>query len=95
MRRAIIEIDPATFVGMLRGHSAIEVASNVPADTVIVGCGWDENRRIVRLAVESSEFDDIADGMFAPNFDVIMWSRFPSETDRFTAAMELLGRVDS
>jgi hypothetical protein len=91
MRRAIIEIDPPSFAAMLRGHDAVMVTSNVPADAVIVGCGWDEHRHLIRLAVESEEFDDVPDGHVAPSFNVIMGTRLPGESERFLAAMELLG----
>ena len=34
----------------------------------IVGCGWDERKAIIRLAVESSEFDEVREGDFSPDF---------------------------
>lgn len=95
MRRAIIEIDPEVLVGMLRGHPATEVWSDVPSDMTIIGCGWDETRHRVRLAVQSVEFADVPDGTFAPDFTPTFTTFAPTESARFAAALELLGRTAS
>lgn len=75
MRRKILELDPNVLCGMLQGHDMSEVRTDFPPDAKIVGCGWDERRNYIRLAVESASFDDIPDGFFAPLMTVTATSR--------------------
>lgn len=98
-RRRIIELRPEFLTDLLRGWTALSgsllttgVTSDVPPDLRIIGCGWDEGRHVVRLAVESSTFDDVPDGMFAPNWEPAYTAHY---MDRFEAAMEVLGRTAS
>ena len=57
-----------------------EITTNVPDDMQIVGCGWDETRGVIRLAVESETFDEVEEGMFAPMFRPVVTLRI-SEFD--------------
>jgi hypothetical protein len=79
-RRKILMVEPALLCGMLRGHDMEELRTDFPADAVIVGCGWDETRNYVRLAVESESFDEVPDGYFAPDLSVTITRRV-SELD--------------
>ena len=85
-RRKILHVAADVMVEMLHGHKMCEVVTDMPSDAVIVGCGWDESRNTVRLAVESETFDEVEDGYFAPDFDLhLTWRRSELE-----AAIHLL-----
>ncbi len=89
-RRRIVLVEPMMLVVWMQGGAlrpGETVTSDAPADLTIVGCGWDEVRGVVRLAVESSEFDDVPDGHFAPG-----WTpRFLStQMSPYEAAMAVL-----
>jgi hypothetical protein len=89
-RRRIVLIAPFLLEEWMRGlalRPGESVASDAPADLKIVGCGWDEQRNEVRLAVESSAFDEVADGMFAPTWSPVFTTHRMSE---FEAAMAVL-----
>jgi hypothetical protein len=97
-RRRIILLNTDVVVTMLRGEWTLavdhdrwirEVTSDVPADLRIVGCGWDESRNIVRIAVESETFTDVPDGQFAPEWVPTYTAH---EVTEFEAAMMLMGR---
>ena len=79
-RRKVITVSAYMVANMMRGHDMMEIRTDVPADMVIVGCGWDETRNSIRLAVESEEWDEVEDGMFAPDFTPIVTMRI-SELD--------------
>jgi hypothetical protein len=74
-KRKILLIEPLLLAEMLRGHDMEELRTDFPADAVIVGCGWDETRNYVRLAVESETFDEVPDGYFAPDLSVTITRR--------------------
>jgi hypothetical protein len=96
-RRRIILLNTDVVVAMLRGNWprvnpnnwVREITSDIPADLRIVGCGWDESRNIVRIAVESETFDDVPDGQFAPEWEPVYTFH---EVTEFEAAMMLMGR---
>jgi len=79
-RRQILVIEPMVLCEMLRGHDMSEVRTDFPADAVIVGCGWDVTRNMLRLAVESESFDEVPDGYFAPDMNITITRRI-SELD--------------
>lgn len=90
-RRRIVLVHPSLLADILRGWPAmtstpvgVSVTSDAPADLRVVGCGWDESRGVVRLAVESDEFDDVPEGVFAPEW-------FPT----FTKHLEPMSRIEA
>lgn len=95
-RRRIILMQPDWFAQILidggpafrSGPTLVEsVTSDCPADLRIVGCGWDEARNLVRVAVESETFDEVPDGYFAPEWTPTYTSHVMT---RFEAALEVL-----
>lgn len=96
-RRRIILIDAGLMVQWLQqdGHAISpssgawvkSITSDCPDDLRVVGCGWDELRNQIRIAVESAEFDEVADGYFAPEWTPAYTAHYLS---RFDAAMEVL-----
>jgi hypothetical protein len=96
-RRRIVLIDPEVVADVLRADGRLtarrvgeRVTSDAPDDLTVVGCGWDETRQQVRIAVESSTFDDIPDGVFAPEWTPL-YTRHYDEMTEFEAAMAVLG----
>lgn len=97
-RRRIITVYPdlvvrwlqqdGTAVAMTPGVWIKSITSDCPADLRIVGCGWDEARGVMRIAVESESFDEVPDGCFAPEWTPTYTQHFLS---RYDAAMEVLG----
>ena len=69
-RRKILLVTAEVFADMLRGHDMSRVETDFPPDAVIIGCGWDEQTQSIRLAVECPSFDEVPDGMFAPNMEL-------------------------
>ena len=55
----------------------------------MIGCGWDEGTNCIRIAVESEAFDDIPDGMIAPDWRPLFTVHSDPMT-MFEAAMEVL-----
>ncbi len=100
-RRRIITMEPALMASIMVSGDAsgfskdkervYEVTSDVPADLRVVGCGWDEQRSILRIAVESATFADVPDGRFAPEWTPTYHVDVLTE---YQAAMLLLGRKD-
>lgn len=95
-RRRIVLIHPSLMAEVLRGWPrmyadpiGVTVSSDAPADIRVVGCGWDEGRHVIRLAVESAEFDDVPDGCFAPEWNP-QFTKHLDPMTRYEAAMELL-----
>lgn len=99
-RRRIILFSGRLMADVIRGDAilggpiakdewVLSITSDVPADLRVVGCGWDERTNSVRIAVESSTFDDIPDGYFAPEWTPTYTRHAVTE---YEAAMALLGR---
>ena len=83
-RRKLLEIQAGLFADMLRGHDMCEVRTDFPTDAKIIGAGWDQSRNSIIVAVESSEFDEVEDGYFAPQLDVTVTKRI-SEVEAILA----------
>ena len=96
-RRRIVLLHPTLLADVLRGWPqmtttpvGVSVTSDAPADLRVVGCGWDEVAGVVRLAVESEAFDDVPDGMFAPEWQPVFTKHY-DEMTAYEAAMAVLG----
>ena len=97
-RRRIVLLHPSLLADMLRGwprgagmvrEYGVWVESDAPADLRIVGCGWDEMKGVIRLAVESETFDDIPEGVFCPEWQPT-YTRHLDPMTEYQAAMAVL-----
>ena len=95
-RRRIVLLYPSLMAEVLRGWPAmtaspvgVTVSSDAPADLTVVGCGWDESLRVIRLAVESEEFDDVPEGCFCPEWEPLFTKHY-DEMTVYEAAMAVL-----
>lgn len=75
-RRKILEVSADLVAGLLPGwHDLMSLTTDAPKDIKIVGCGWDETKNTIRLAVESETFDEVEDGRFAPYLTLTVTQR--------------------
>ena len=68
-----VQVSADFFVGMLAGldgSSIPECRTPIPEDARVVGLTVDERYNTIQLYVESSDFDEVIDGMAPPDWQI-------------------------
>ena len=68
MRRVVIPVSPVVMAGLLMGHPMSKVVTDLPSDTEVYGARWEPNTHRILLDATSSEFEEVIEGSFAPEF---------------------------
>lgn len=90
-RIAVIEVAPVILIDMLTGHEMERLETNMPADAAVEWVAWDHDRRVLRLYVQSSAFDEVPAGQTVPPF----WLTATRHTDIASELVNLVRRSEA
>lgn len=72
MGKRVLKVEPSLFVDMCKEHDgafSLEVNDPLPKDAKLIGIDWDTSNNIVRLIIQSPEWD-VAQDAFGGYIDL-------------------------